>query len=196
MTTFSVQICSGKWKINKHKNLWKQDIEKMNFKIFSFLLCLRRLFVTWLIYLMLSICNWNVRRENKLKKTQSNCQIRKTCENETSKNWISRFPVFSFVWEVVSNWMIWQENKKWFSWQTAYNETSSLKMIRLRLGLFLFFAISSSFGQNQGLIDDNSLDLALRNVIQYIESGSNSLYAYKVGHVRIFSICNLIKSKY
>ena len=120
-------------------------------------------------------------------------QIRKPCENETSKNWISRFPVFSFVWEVVSNWVIWQENKKWFSWQTAYIETSSLKMIRLRLGLILFFAISSSFGQNQGLIDENSLDLALRNVIQYIESGSNSLYAYKVGHVRIFSICNLHK---
>ena len=51
--------------------------------------------------------------------------------------------------------MIWQENKKWFSWQTTYNETSSLKMIRLRLGLFLFFAISSSLGQNQGLIDEN-----------------------------------------
>ena len=63
-------------------------------------------------------------------------------------------------------------------------------MIRLRLGLFLFFAISSSFGQNQGLIDENSLDLALRNVIQYIESGSNSLFAYKVGHVRIIRICN------
>ena len=45
---------------------------------------------------------------------------------------------------------------------------------------------------------DNSLDLALRNVIQYIESGSNSLFAYKVGHVRIISIlkyiCNFIKS--
>ena len=184
MTTFSVQTCSGKRKIKKHKNLWKQDIEKMDFKIFSFLLCLRRWFVIELSYLMSPI----------FRKKQTNCQIRKTCENETSKNWISRFPVFSFVWEVVSNWMIWQENKKWFSWQTAYNETSSLKMIRLRLGLFLFFAISSSFGQNQGLIDENSLDLALRNVIQYIESGSNSLYAYKVGHVRIFSICNLIKS--
>jgi len=56
-------------------------------------------------------------------------------------------------------------------------------MIRLRLGLFLIFAISSSLGQNQDLIDENSLDLALRNVIQYIESGSNSLFAYKVGHV-------------
>ena len=68
-------------------------------------------------------------------------------------------------------------------------------MIRLlRLGLFLIFAISSSLGQNQDLIDENSLDLALRNVIQYIESGSNSLFAYKVGHVRIISICNLIKS--
>ena len=63
-------------------------------------------------------------------------------------------------------------------------------MIRLRLGLFLIFAISSSLGQNQDLIDENSLDLALRNVIQYIESGSNSLFAYKVGHVRIIRICN------
>ena len=67
-------------------------------------------------------------------------------------------------------------------------------MGRLNVTTLIILAISASiFGQEQDLIDENSLKLALRNVIEHVESSSNNFYAYKIGQVRNCLIYSILK---
>ena len=65
-------------------------------------------------------------------------------------------------------------------------------MGRLNVTTLIILAISASiFGQEQDLIDENSLKLALRNVIEHVESASNNFYAYKIGQVRNYLVYSI-----
>jgi len=60
------------------------------------------------------------------------------------------------------------------------------KMARLVVNTLLVLSISCCvFSQIQDWIDENSLQLALRNVIKHVESSSNNFYAYKIGQVEV-----------
>ena len=58
--------------------------------------------------------------------------------------------------------------------------TSRKKSILL---LLFVSGILGSFASRQDLMDDKSLKLALRNVIEFLDVASNNLYAYKIHEV-------------